>query len=188
MPRKGQFKPRLDLVCLQCGRHFNSRYPASNKHKPEQFCSGPCHLDYIRTKQEKPCANCGKLFVSKSAQNACCSYACQHNLKKITHYEGDCVVCGTHFTSKNLTINYLKDHPEMTPRCCSRSCMYEWRKSTRVTITCKQCGEPRTVRPSAFKYGNPEYCSKKCSAKNLSLNYSGENNHHWKGDRATNRR
>jgi len=66
--------------------------------------------------------------------------------------------------------------------------MQDWRSVPKVEITCELCGTKKLIHRSSLKYGKHHHCSKTCSSKAYSVNYSGENHPFYKGDRAMDRK
>lgn len=115
---------RRDLTCEACGDTFTS---AADHGVWPRFCSRSCFLSQCVQPREKPCANCGALFVadgsshdSEDGRRKYCSKACQiESLRRGDEYQ--CLNCGAPFY---LSAAALRQRGE--PGCCSKKCQNEF--------------------------------------------------------------
>lgn len=137
--------------CRWCGSKVESN-PSVNK----KFCNQQCHRNWQKSKPgvvSKTCF-CGVEFSSHvSSKRKYCSLDCAYKGIK-TVFQTKCKGCGCELTSSKEDRKY-----------CSLSCM---KLSLRKTISCGECGVEFTVN----KARNRKFCSRDCSSKHTSKEYS----------------
>lgn len=107
---------------------------------------------------DRECANCGKPFIAKRADSACCSRKCTqarinavHN-PKVRHEPRPCPSCGTEFTPKR------SDRIACSTRCygrLTRTYVPIWHNKT-----CVICG-----KPFVSKRSDAVHCSQGCTQR-----------------------
>jgi hypothetical protein len=146
------------------------------KRREAKYCSRKC-LAKFRTPREsheiaKKCLGCGggfKVANHRIETAKYCSKRCADEHRQITQA---CKQCGEIYTVKRSR----KDKTLF----CSRSCHLLSNRNNRpepekTTLYCKVCAKPIIKPAHLARRGLGKTCSKKCNAKNLSLNFSGEN-------------
>ena len=138
------------------------------------------------------CANCGKEVKKYRSQVAnsksyYCSRTCYYQAKSkgfslpdqrgpknpfwkggVSNIKKTCSRCGKEFFSRAANKREY----------CSAECGYEDKKN-RVMATCKVCGKEFEAMARDVGLGRSFLCSKDCSGKWYTENYSGENNAHF---------
>lgn len=83
-----------------------------------------------------------------------------------------CVVCGKEIIAWGTRAKQKNIY-------CSKQCTNIGTKSKDLNVTCPICGKKFHLKPSAANNGSIHCCSKECSKKYRSKQYSGEGNHQW---------
>lgn len=122
-----------DKPCAQCGTTFHPSTIGT------QYCSTSCRDASMRTLPIKECENpaCGKPFQAQHyAHQKYCSMACKQEHRRTTApvFENECVMCGSHFTSRH--------HPAIL---CSQKCKTRKSQASRGVF-------PKSLRPWVFDY------------------------------------
>lgn len=108
------------------------------------------------------CPTCGGSFTSETAMK---SHHKQKHGVSLAGFTHTCVECGREFQSEVSEREF-----------CSMECLHEYQKD-RKTEECEVCGRNFDV----IKSRSPTCCSRECSDKYKSREYSGTDSHRWKG-------
>jgi 5-methylcytosine-specific restriction endonuclease McrA len=114
----------------------------------------------------KKCPVCGSEKLQEKRRIGYCSQKCVNAPLKKINFENDCLVCKKHYVSI-YKIDYIKDHPNKTPKFCSRECLYTFRRN-RQEIICEWCGKSKGVKVSSLNHpraGLYHFCNKVCMGK-----------------------
>lgn len=134
-------------ICQYCNQTFTSRTSF-------QYCSNTCYHAARRTKTERTCRTCGKVFYKKSqgrhGDPVYCSPRCQ-SISKQRQIEVICRHCGRSFTRKQCQSDRVQ--------CCSKACQNAM-LTNRVTLVCLRCGVNFSVVKNRTQ--TARFCSRKC--------------------------
>jgi hypothetical protein len=145
-------KPAIFSACAQCGK----LYQVTDNKKSRRFCSRSCCGASQRTRTERTCETCGKVFKPKPAlvargRGRFCSQPCR-GLAQRRRVTRTCERCSCIFTV---------EPNRKGQRFCCRSC-YIGPSGASREIECLTCGKIVKVKASALDKGNGKYCSRKC--------------------------
>lgn len=106
---------RVTLSCATCGADVIKRVTdAARNTTGRHFCSTKCRNvlgSKIRSRNERPCGHCGKLFYPLEDKARFCSRPCA-SASQIIYPDADCETCGKTFRTR----------PGKNERFCSRPC------------------------------------------------------------------
>lgn len=151
-----RWKERKPIKCVICGKEIE--VTDTNIKKGKKYCSNKCRFQGSKSKVERTCQTCGKVFMAFPAEirkggAKYCSRECSNVAQSKKYFEGRiervCKWCGKVF--------YVKPSRAGVERTIKR--------------TIKSGGK--------IIYG--QYCSKKCREKAVGKKLSGSNCHLWKG-------
>ena len=130
------------------------------------------------------CIACGISFTGRSIRKYCSRYCANTSRSPANKgilscvpsprrngIQRKCLQCGESFYVSGYRVNKAQ--------FCSISCrsLHRWGESRTITVSCKICSKLMTK----FKSDDRACCSKECSAKYKSQNYSGTRSHFWRG-------
>lgn len=118
----------------------------------QRFCSNECSFASRRTKTERECPICHKVFRrSNKRPSNYCSVACMAIGYTTRHIEEKpCAYCGVVFLPPDIRSNF-----------CSKSCSAKAGKTHKiklVTMTCAHCGKKETRKTGEKR----KFCSDEC--------------------------
>lgn len=152
MATKGKKMKSIVATCANCGKQVK-KYCSQVKGSKAYYCSRACYY-----------AAKGKGF-SLPDQRGPKNPFWRGGISKV---KKNCLVCGKEFTSAGSNRRLY----------CSDACNHEAKKK-RTVVTCAVCGKEFEAKVCDVARGRAKLCSRACSGKWMSENYSGEKNHNF---------